>query len=194
MTRDPKFKKIRKKAENFLELCRRSGKIAELSGEASKIKQFLRPYLELLPKKIVADIIYYDKDSFVRRISNKLANPAYIKEQEDNLMARIYDRFERMLKALGIDRRMPDSKKRSWYFDANIVKDYVIGEVNELLKNASNNINAIKFFIENEFKAKGFESDLIIFSSAKAKGQEPSSKDLDMKWLGIFYGLVEQEI
>ncbi len=193
--------------QSFVATCKRSGRLSRVNSK--EIEKVLAPLVNLLPRKIVTDIVLGDHDSFVNGLIEKYNNlVSYMREkksieidyskiskeyasEKSKLLSKCITKFENQLFLNHI--MLDDEKKERFEKETERLLGEIVKSVEGIISSEMKKSGGVLKILENiqlklkYYSTKQYQGDIKAVSQAIANGATFSSFDSDVIFLMTLY-------
>jgi len=171
---------------NFIKEYKRRARAQGIAGTSNQgMVAKLAPYVELLPRKLVMDVMINLPDSFYNKIRVNPKDDILFENEKDALNKKIMERFNLLLREHRIDKLIINKEKSEYYKKALELKHDVLVMVENLRRG---DLKTFETYLQ-AYGRKSFENDVKIVADAIAKNITVKSGDCDVVWLENFYSI-----
>ncbi|MBW2977499.1 hypothetical protein KY331_01520 [Candidatus Woesearchaeota archaeon] len=170
----------------------------------SKYEKELRPFADLLPRKLVHDVVISLEDSFLNNLIRLYENlrqktlsraayktaAEYYGEEKRALPKKMKQRYEFLCEEYNIDRdRIGKDDEKKYFENANLFKDRLIHEIELVVKqNITKGFDVLIKKIK-ELAEKTYKADIRFVAETIARSATLRSFDSDVIWLFHFHAV-----
>ncbi|MBW3023264.1 hypothetical protein KY308_04115 [Candidatus Woesearchaeota archaeon] len=175
--------------DNFLKVYKKR-KIGEekaadkKGGNSERIRAFLEPMIDLLPKKIVADVFVEIYAEFKKFHYDEIV----LYNLLDSANNRIIEKFNQRLRKYGIENLITDAEKQEYYRYVGQIKN----EFAYFFRENKDRPREIEKLLGIQ-ESKNYLKDLKIVSAALSHAEKIRSSDSDVIWLENFYEILSRK-
>ena len=193
--------------QSFVATCKRNGRLSRVNSK--EIEKVLAPLVNLLPRKIVTDIVLGDHDSFVNGLIEKYNNlVSYMREkksieidyskiskeyasEKSKLLSKCITKFENQLFLNHI--MLDDEKKERFEKETERLLGEIVKSVEGIISSEMKKSGGVLKILENiqlklkYYSTKQYQGDIKAVSQAIANGATFSSFDSDVIFLMTLY-------